>query len=52
MMAAAVRHALERHPGLAGLRTDTADSNRPMPAVNDSLGYVPTHKSVEYQLDL
>ncbi|MFF7640289.1 GNAT family N-acetyltransferase [Streptomyces canus] len=52
MKAAAVRHALERHPGLAGLRTDTADGNKPMRAVNESLGYVPTHKAVEYQLDL
>jgi GNAT superfamily N-acetyltransferase len=52
MKAAAVRHALERHPALAGLRTDTAQSNKPMLAVNDSLGYLPTHKAVEYQLDL
>ncbi|MET7687693.1 GNAT family N-acetyltransferase [Streptomyces sp. NPDC005483] len=52
MKAAAVRHVLERHPELAGLRTDTAASNTPMLAVNDSLGYVPTHKAVEYQLDL
>lgn len=52
MKAAAVRHALERHPRLSGLSTDTAQSNKPMLAVNDSLGYLPTHKSVEYQLDL
>jgi GNAT superfamily N-acetyltransferase len=52
MKAAAVRHALERHPALAGLCTDTAESNKPMLAVNDSLGYLPTHKAVEYQLDL
>jgi ribosomal protein S18 acetylase RimI-like enzyme len=52
MKAAAVRHALERHPALSGLCTDTAESNRPMLAVNDSLGYLPTHKAVEYQLDL
>lgn len=52
MKAAAVRHALERHPRLSGLCTDTAESNKPMLAVNDSLGYLPTHKSVEYQLDL
>ncbi|MFF1720651.1 GNAT family N-acetyltransferase [Streptomyces sviceus] len=52
MKAAAISHALERHPGLAGLRTDTADSNKPMLAVNDCLGYVPTHKALEYQLDL
>ncbi|WP_406155320.1 GNAT family N-acetyltransferase [Streptomyces canus] len=52
MKAAAVRHALERHPRLSGLCTDTAESNKPMLAVNDSLGYLPTHRSVEYQLDL
>jgi GNAT superfamily N-acetyltransferase len=52
MKAAAVRHALERHPRLSGLCTDTAESNKPMLAVNDSLGYLPTHKSVEYQRDL
>ncbi|MEU1480372.1 GNAT family N-acetyltransferase [Streptomyces sp. NPDC005760] len=52
MKAAAVRHALERHPGLAGLCTDTAESNAPMRAVNDALGYLPTHRAVEYQLDL
>jgi len=52
MKAAAIRHARERHPELAGLCTDTADGNAPMLAVNDALGYVPTHKAVEYQLDL
>ncbi|MEX1657450.1 GNAT family N-acetyltransferase [Streptomyces pseudovenezuelae] len=52
MKAAAVRHALARHPELAGLRTDTAAGNKPMQAVNASLGYVPTHQAVEYQLDL
>ncbi|WP_405726643.1 GNAT family N-acetyltransferase [Streptomyces sp. NBC_00028] len=52
MKAASVRRARERHPDLAGLLTDTADSNAPMLAVNASLGYVPTHQAVEYQLDL
>ncbi|WP_053846876.1 GNAT family N-acetyltransferase [Streptomyces sp. NRRL B-24085] len=52
MKAAAVRHVLARHPALSGLRTDTAQSNGPMLAVNDSLGYLPTHQAVEYQLDL
>jgi GNAT superfamily N-acetyltransferase len=52
MKAAGIRHARERHPELAGLRTDTADGNAPMRAVNDALGYVPTHTAVEYQLDL
>lgn len=52
MKAASIRHALERHPQLSGLCTDTAQSNTPMLAVNDALGYVPTHQAVEYQLDL
>ncbi|MET7453379.1 GNAT family N-acetyltransferase [Streptomyces sp. NPDC005574] len=52
MKAHAIRRARERHPELAGLRTDTAAGNAPMLAVNDALGYVPTHRSVEYQLDL
>ncbi|MEU6393988.1 GNAT family N-acetyltransferase [Streptomyces sp. NPDC046939] len=41
-----------RHPGLTALVTDTADGNRPMRAVNDALGYVPTHHSRTCQLDL
>ncbi|MFJ1969855.1 GNAT family N-acetyltransferase [Streptomyces sp. NPDC087903] len=52
MKAASIRRAHERHPALAGLRTDTAESNAPMLAVNDALGYVPTHRAAEYQLDL
>ncbi|MET7574399.1 GNAT family N-acetyltransferase [Streptomyces sp. NPDC005492] len=52
MKAAAIRRAHELHPLLAGLLTDTADGNAPMRAVNDALGYVPTHRAVEYQLDL
>jgi GNAT superfamily N-acetyltransferase len=52
MKAASIRRARERHPELAGLLTDTADSNAPMLAVNDALGYLPTHRAVEYQLDL
>ncbi|WP_329332123.1 GNAT family N-acetyltransferase [Streptomyces sp. NBC_00663] len=52
MKSASVRRARERHPDLAGLLTDTADSNAPMLAVNAALGYVPTHQAVEYQLDL
>lgn len=52
MKAASIRHAVERHPGLGGLVTDTAASNPYMRAVNDSLGYVPTHTACEYQLDL
>ncbi|WP_020138553.1 GNAT family N-acetyltransferase [Streptomyces sp. 351MFTsu5.1] len=52
MKAASIRHARARHPRLAGLCTDTAQSNAPMLAVNDALGYVPTHQALEYQLDL
>ncbi|MDX2596024.1 GNAT family N-acetyltransferase [Streptomyces sp. WI03-4A] len=52
MKAASVRHALERHPGLGGLLTDTADSNPHMMRINDALGYAPTRTTFEYQLDL
>lgn len=52
MKAEAIRHALEHHPHLGGLLTDTADSNHAMRAVNDALGYLPTHQSLMYQLDL
>ncbi|MGH1551503.1 hypothetical protein ACRAWF_02775 [Streptomyces sp. L7] len=52
MKAASIHRAHQLHPLLAGLLTDTADGNAPMRAVNDALGYVPTHRAVEYQLDL
>lgn len=52
MKAESIRQARLRHPALAGLLTDTADSNRHMRAINDGFGYVPTHRSVEHQLDL
>jgi GNAT superfamily N-acetyltransferase len=52
MKAAAIRRARERHPALGGLLTDTAEENVHMRAVNDELGYAPTHRSTEYQLDL
>ncbi|MEU2584227.1 GNAT family N-acetyltransferase [Streptomyces avermitilis] len=52
MKAESIRWARERHPELAGLLTATADSNTPMIAINDSLGYRPTHTAVDYQLDL
>ncbi|MEV1021154.1 GNAT family N-acetyltransferase [Streptomyces sp. NPDC050264] len=42
----------DRHPRLTGLVTDTADSNTPMRTINDALGYVATHRSCEYQLNL
>ncbi|WP_067173611.1 GNAT family N-acetyltransferase [Microtetraspora niveoalba] len=52
MKAEAIRQARERHPALDGLLTDTADSNRHMRAINDTLGYAPTHRAYGYQLDL
>ncbi|MFB4278297.1 N-acetyltransferase family protein [Nonomuraea sp. MTCD27] len=52
MKAEAVRQARERYPELDGLLTDTAEANRHMRAVNDALGYLPTHKKVTLQLDL
>jgi GNAT superfamily N-acetyltransferase len=52
MKAASIRLARERHPDLAGLVTDTAENNTHMRAINDALGYRPTHTSLEYQLDL
>jgi GNAT superfamily N-acetyltransferase len=52
MKASAILHAGERHPQLRGLLTDTADTNAPMRRINHALGYVPTHTTYEYQLDL
>ena len=52
MKAEAIRQARQRHRALDGLLTDTADSNRHMRAINDTLGYAPTHRAYGYQLDL
>jgi GNAT superfamily N-acetyltransferase len=52
MKAESIRQAREEHPNLGGLLTDTADSNTNMRSINDALGYTPTHKTFEYQLDL
>lgn len=52
LKAEAIRQAIEYHPDLDGLLTDTADSNQPMRAINDALGFAPTHVSLTYQLDL
>ncbi|MFE4263527.1 GNAT family N-acetyltransferase [Streptomyces sp. NPDC056883] len=52
MKAESIRHAHGRHRDLGGLLTDTADSNTHMRRISDSLGYVPTHTTVQYQLDL
>ncbi|MEV1329694.1 GNAT family N-acetyltransferase [Micromonospora costi] len=52
MKAEAIRQARGRYPELGGLLTDVADDNQHMRAVNDALGYIPTHQTIEYQLDL
>jgi GNAT superfamily N-acetyltransferase len=52
MKAESIRLARTNHPELVGVVTDTADSNTHMRRINDGLGYVPTHKTLEYQLDL
>ncbi|MDI2127852.1 GNAT family N-acetyltransferase [Yinghuangia seranimata] len=52
MKALSIVRACERHPGLDGLVTDTADNNPHMQRVNDRLGYRPTHTAHEFQLDL
>ncbi|MFF3209203.1 GNAT family N-acetyltransferase [Streptomyces sp. NPDC002886] len=52
MKAESIRQAHARHPDLGGLLTDTADSNTHMRHISDSLAYVPTHTTVQYQLDL
>jgi GNAT superfamily N-acetyltransferase len=52
MKAESIRWARERHPALEGLLTDTVDDNPYMRGINDALGYVPTHRALEYQLDL
>ncbi|MFI9153993.1 GNAT family N-acetyltransferase [Streptomyces sp. NPDC053367] len=52
MKAASILHARERHPGLGALLTDVADANPHMRAVNDRLGYRPTHTAYEFQLTL
>ncbi|MFE1950448.1 GNAT family N-acetyltransferase [Streptomyces sp. NPDC059524] len=52
MKAESIRRAHRDLPGLGGLLTDTADSNAHMRHINDSLGYVPTHTTHQYQLDL
>jgi ribosomal protein S18 acetylase RimI-like enzyme len=49
---AQIEEVRARFPGLAGLLADTADSNVAMRRINDSLGYLPTHRSLLYQADL
>ncbi|RAJ36892.1 acetyltransferase (GNAT) family protein [Kitasatospora sp. SolWspMP-SS2h] len=52
MKAEAIRWVRAEHPGITGLRTDTADHNTGMLAVNHALGYRSTHRSVEFRLPL
>lgn len=52
MKAESIRQAHGHYPDLGGLLTDTADSNRHMRHINDSLGYTPTHTTNQHQLDL
>ncbi|WP_405526269.1 GNAT family N-acetyltransferase [Streptomyces avidinii] len=52
MKAESIRQAHGRYPDLGGLLTDTADSNTHMRHISDSLGYVPTHTTLQYQLVL
>jgi GNAT superfamily N-acetyltransferase len=52
LKAASIRHARARYPLLDGLLTDTADNNPYIRRVNNLLGYLPTHTTFEYQLDL
>lgn len=52
MKAETIRLVRARFPQLGGLVTDTADSNTVMRAINEQLGYTPTHRSLMYQLDL
>ncbi|MFK0194322.1 GNAT family N-acetyltransferase [Kitasatospora sp. NPDC090308] len=52
MKAEAIRWTRAEHPGITGLRTDTADHNTGMLAVNRALGYRSTHRSIEFRLPL
>lgn len=52
MKAAAILDVRDQHPGVTGLLTDTADSNTAMRAINERLGYVPTHHELLFQADL
>lgn len=52
MKAESIRQAHRLHPELGGLLTDTADSNTHMRHISDSLGYLPAHTTLQYQLDL
>ncbi|MDY7085581.1 MAG: GNAT family N-acetyltransferase [Actinomycetota bacterium] len=52
MKAAQISRVRANFPRLDGLLADTADCNTAMRRTNESLGYVPTHRSLLYQRDL
>ncbi|MFB6962238.1 GNAT family N-acetyltransferase [Streptomyces sp. NPDC056309] len=52
MKAESIRQAHGHYPDLGGLLTDTADSNTHMRHISESLGYLPTYTTLQYQLDL
>lgn len=47
-----LRRVREDFPGITEIRTDNADDNRHMLAVNTALGFRPLRRTVEYQLTL
>jgi hypothetical protein len=47
-----IRLVRERFPEVTGLLADTADSNVAMRKINTGMGYVDTHRSLIYQVDL
>lgn len=52
MKAESIRRTRSAYPDLAGLLTDTADSNVAMQRINAALGYRETHRTRRYTLDL
>jgi len=52
MKAAAIRSTRATYPDLAGLLTDTADTNAAMQHTNATLGYRDTHRTHRHTLDL
>jgi len=52
MKVESIRLARSRFPELSGLLADTADSNTRMRRINEDLGYVRTHRSLMFQVDL
>ncbi|WP_133983832.1 GNAT family N-acetyltransferase [Kribbella voronezhensis] len=52
MKADCIRRTRSAYPDLAGLLTDTVDTNAPMQRINTALGYQETHRTHRYTLDL